>query len=77
MGTSLQHAQSDQRRPDKRVTDLQVCDVPVDVHRGGDTIFRDVFVAIWIRFTVHRVDTRDGNSLLPQSYVAVNRADAD
>lgn len=54
-----------------------MCDVPVDVHRRGDTVFRDVFVAIWIRFTVDRVDTRDGNSLLPQSYVAVNRADAD
>lgn len=50
-----------------------MCYVPVDVHGGGDAVFRDVFVAVWTRFTVDRVDTGDGNSLLPQSYVAVNR----
>lgn len=59
------------------LTDLQVCYVPIDVHGGGDTVFGDVFVAVWIGFTVNRVDTGDRNSLLPQSYVAVNTADAD
>lgn len=56
-------------------THLQVCDVPVDVHGGSDTVFGDVFVAVWIRFTVDRVDTGNGNTLLPQSDVTVNRAD--
>lgn len=51
-----------------------MCYVPVDVHGGGDTVFGDVFVAVRIRFTVDRVDTGNRNSLLPQSYVAVNGA---
>lgn len=51
--------------------------VPVDVHGGGDAVFGDVFVAVWIRFAVDRVDAGDGDPLLPQSYVPVNRADAD
>lgn len=54
-----------------------MCYVPIDVHRGGDAVFRDVFVAIWIRFAVHRVYTGDGNPLLSKSYVPVNIADAD
>lgn len=63
--------------PHKKVSNLQVCYVPIDVHGGGEAVFRDVFVAIWIRFTVDRVDTGDGNSLLPKSYVPVNTTDAD
>lgn len=46
-------------------TVLEVRYVAVDVHGGGDAVFLDVFVVVWDRVAVHRVDTGDGNSLLP------------
>lgn len=53
-----------------------MCNVPVDVHGGSDAVFGDVFETVWISLTVDGIDTWDGNSFLPQSYVAVNRVDA-
>lgn len=53
-----------------------MCDVPVDVHGGGDTVFGDVLVAVRARLAVHRVDAGDGNALLAQSDVAADRAEA-
>lgn len=61
--------------PDKKVTDLHVSNVPVDVHGGRNAVFRDVFVTLWIRFTVHRVNTGDGNSFMTKGYVTVNTQD--
>lgn len=55
------------------VTHLQVCYVPVDVHGRGDAVFGNVFVVVWVRFAVDRVDAGKGDSLLAQGYVTVNR----
>lgn len=52
-----------------------MCDVSVDVHGGGDAVLGDVFVVVWVRLTVNRVDAGDGNSLLAQGYVTVNGGD--
>lgn len=49
--------------------------VPINVHGGRDAVFRDVFVAIWTRFTVHRINTGDGNSFVAKGDVTVNTAD--
>lgn len=57
------------------MTDLHVSNVPVDVHGGRDTVLRDVFVTLWIRFTVHRVDAGDGDSFVTEGYVTVNMED--
>lgn len=46
-------------------------DVLVNVHGRGDTVLRDVFVVVWTRFTVDRVDTRNWNSLVSPGYVSV------
>lgn len=63
-------------RPDgfRRATDLQVRDVPVDVHGGGDAVFRDVLEAVGVRLAVHAVDAGDGDPLLAQSDVTANTA---
>lgn len=61
--------------PDERVTDLHVSNVPVDVHGGRDAVLRDVFVTLWIRFTVHRVNAGDGDSFMTEGYVTVNMGD--
>lgn len=63
------------KTPDERVTDLHVSNVPVDVHGGRDAVFRDVFVTLWIRFTVHRVNAGDGDSLVTEGYVTVDMGD--
>lgn len=55
--------------------DLHVSNVPVNVHGGRDAVFRDVFVTIWTRFAVHRVDTGDGNFFVAEGYVTGNTAD--
>lgn len=60
----------------ERVADLHVSNVPVNVHGRRDAVFGDVFVTIWTRFAVHRVNTRDGNSFMAEGYVTVNTADA-
>lgn len=57
------------------MADLHVSNVPVDVHGGRDAVFRDVFVTIWTRFAVHRVNTGDGNSFVAKGYVTINTAD--
>lgn len=59
------------KTPDERVTDLHVSNVPVYVHGGRNAVFRDVFVTLWIRFTVHRVNTGNGNSFMTEGYVTV------
>lgn len=63
------------KTPNEREADLHVSNVPVNVHGGRDAVFRDVFVAIWTRFTVHRINTGDGNSFVAEGYVTVNTAD--
>lgn len=57
------------------MADLHVSNVPVNVHGGGDAVFGDVFVTIWTRFAVHRVNAGDGNSFVAEGYVTVNTAD--
>lgn len=59
----------------KTLTDLHVSNVPVDVHGGRDAVLRDVFVTLWIRFTVHRVNAGDGHSFVTEGYVTVNIGD--
>lgn len=53
-----------------------MCDVPVDVHGGGDAVFRDVLESVGVRLAVHAVDARDGDPLLTQSHVATDTAEA-
>lgn len=57
------------------MADLHVSNVPVNVHGGRDAVFGDVFVTIWTRFAVHRVNTGDGNSFVAEGYVTDNTAD--
>lgn len=60
----------------RRATDLQVRDVPVDVHGGGDAVFGDVLEAVGVRLAVHAVDAGDGDPLLAQGDVTANTAQA-
>lgn len=39
-------------------------DVPVDVHRGGDTVLGHVFVIAGAGLTVHGIDTGNGDPLI-------------
>lgn len=49
--------------------DLQVCDVPVDVHGGRHAVLRHVLVVAGARLAVHAVDTGDGDPLIAPSDV--------
>lgn len=60
----------------RHATDLQVRDVPVDVHGRGDAVFRDVLKAVGVRLAVHAVDAGDGDSLLAQGDVTANTGEA-
>lgn len=51
--------------PTQKETHLQVCNVAIDVQRGGDAVFRDVLVVFWVGLIVNRIDTWNGNSFLP------------
>lgn len=47
-----------------RRADLQVGDVPVDVHRGRHTVLGDVLVVAGARLAVHSVDAGNGDPLV-------------
>jgi len=51
---------------------LQVRDVAVDVHGGGDAVLGDVLVVVGVRLAVDGVDAGKRNPLLAQSHVAVS-----
>lgn len=50
--------------------DLQMGDVPVNVHGGRHAVLRNIFVVAGARLAVHSVDTRDGDSLIASSNVS-------
>lgn len=50
--------------------DLQMGDVPVNVHGGCHAVLRNIFVVAGARLAVHSVDTRDGDSLIASSNVS-------
>lgn len=74
-GFIMPHKKTPKHFSDEKVTDLHVSNVPVDVHGGRNAVFRDVFVTLWIRFTVHRVNTGDGNSFMTKGYVTEKTQD--
>lgn len=51
------------------LADLQVGDVPVDVHGGRHAVLRHVLVVAGARLAVHAIDTGDGDPLIAPSDV--------
>ena len=49
--------------------DLQVGDVPIDVHGGRHTVLRHVLVVAGARLAVHTIDAGDGDPLVAPSNV--------
>lgn len=49
--------------------DLQVGDVPVDVHGGRHAVLRHVLVVAGARLTIHTIDAGDGDPLIAPSDV--------
>lgn len=59
--------------PPPTITDLQVGDIPVDVHGGCHAVLRNILVVAGARLAVHGVDTRDGDALIASSNVSAGK----
>jgi hypothetical protein len=54
-------------------TNLQMSDVPVNVHGGCHTVLGDILIVGRTQLTVHSIDTGNGNALIPSSDIPAQK----